>query len=143
MTWIEQQNIDFDWSWPADHEYIHFMCISSKMTVKITVKLQMKRKLHLFLSFFQICSSKRNETLREGSPWNLGFKRSCFGSSTKLMTSRPPSFTKSREHCHSLSFYPIFLKFKIWVALLITRSGIVSQHSATSNLGQNDGWKNR
>ena len=36
-------------------------------------------------------------------------------------------FVKKRGHCHGHSFDPIYLKFKIWVVLLITRCGIVSQ----------------
>ena len=103
------------------------------MTVEIKIKLQKKRKLHIILEqpLFQIYSSKRNENFHEGSPWNLGLKRFCFGSLTLLMTSRAPFFTNKREHCHCLSFDPIYLKFEIWAVFFITRFGIVSQLSTS------------
>ena len=60
-------------------------------------------------------------------PYMSSYARLSFSSLTYLMMSRPPSLTKKRGHCHNHSLYPIFLKFGMWVVLLFTNFGIVTQ----------------
>ena len=56
------------------------------------------------------------------------------------MTSRSPSLTE-KEYCHIQTPVQIFLKFGVWAVYLITKFGIVTQHSTSLISDKNDGNK--
>ena len=69
VTWIRKQKVDCYWSWPAEHEYMHILCIWPKTTVKITVKMSKNWKLQVFFrkvlgqNLFKRCKLNFQQTI--------------------------------------------------------------------------------
>ena len=110
------------------------VCVSVCLCVCVSVCVSVTSLLAKLLGRFQ-------PNLPKLVPQWSSCVRFIFSSLAYLMTSRRPFCMRARGHCHGHSFDPIFLKFIIWVAIVMARFRIAFQLSTSSTSGQNDGWK--